>query len=135
MLKVRRRVPAVPRDSPGMGAMLICFFFVLVFHVFSMCFFVFSCYIFLSVFSVFFDFVVCSVHFATHFAILRVGQQKPKSQQKPKANRSRKKKQHTQKNKQIQKKTINCSRINSSRNLAPQKKQNELSPAGRSQPS
>ena len=79
VLKVRRRVPAVPRDSPGMGAMLI-FFFVLVFHVLSMCFFVFSCYIFLSVFSVFLDFVVCSVHFATHSAIFRVGQQTPKSQ-------------------------------------------------------
>lgn len=36
-LKVRRRVPAVPRDSPGMGAMLIFFFrfgFPCVVHVF-----------------------------------------------------------------------------------------------------
>lgn len=79
VLKVRRRVPAVPRDSPGMGAMLICFFFffVLVFHVFFCIFllhflvrdqrFLRFCGLFRSL-----RYALC--------AIFRVGQQKPKSQ-------------------------------------------------------
>ena len=61
-----------------MGAMCILFFFVdfffLFFHVFSFLFwyFPFSLLRFLSVFSVFFDFVAISFRFATHFAKFHV---------------------------------------------------------------